>query len=311
MSTNYFIIDGMNLAHRSHNANFEAQTGDGRPSGMIFGFLRTILSLKKKHRSYKFIVVWDHKPVHKYEINPEYKAGRIRLPSAVMKQLDDIQEFLKNCGVDQCDKEEQEADDVIATLVEDLKRGDAGTILVYSNDKDLLQLVEDGKVVVYKPKVGLSPEKFYDEGAVKEKFGVLPSELSSFRCFGGDTSDNLPGVARVPRKIIAQLVHTYGDPAQIYECLDQVELTDFQKRAFAEAKSNVLMNREIVPLNKNLENIRISKSVFTLDALIGILNKYEIKTVNPEVAVDLFSSALDVRYSDARPSYKLETFSLF
>ena len=64
---NYFIIDGLNLAYRAHNANFELSTAAGAPSGMFYGFIRTLFSLKRKYRGYKFSVL-------KYKIatNPCY-----------------------------------------------------------------------------------------------------------------------------------------------------------------------------------------------------------------------------------------------
>src|SRR4030043_192890 len=145
---NFFLIDALNLAYRAHNANYELKTASGNFSGMFYGFVRTIFSLKKKYRGYKFEVVWDRKPIHKTALDPEYKAGRASLGDLVTYQISDIQNFLKNAGVDQFHMEHQEADDVIASLAEKYKT-ESGNILIYSNDKDLLQLgEEDRKSVV-------------------------------------------------------------------------------------------------------------------------------------------------------------------
>lgn len=305
----YFLIDSLNLAFRAHNANFELKTSTGLFSGMFFGYVRTILSLKKKYRGYKFIVVWDSRPVAKYALQPDYKAGRGSLSSPVMSQLDDIRDFLSHCGVDQYRHQDEEADDVMASLAERFKK--EGTVILYSNDKDLLQLVENGKVVVYKPKVGMSPEKFYDESAVVEQFGVPPKKLAVYRSLDGDSSDNISGVERVPRKIISRIVNATDSVGSFYNALESEDLTEFQKKSFEEARERVVVNEKIVTLNRNLQSIDGVEARIDKDRISELFKKFEIKIINPDVVADIFSSSLNIRYTEARPSVKVESYSLF
>ncbi len=309
---NYFIIDGLNLAYRVHHINFELRTARGLSSGMFYGFTRSILALKKKYRGYQFCLAWDNRATHKYELQPDYKAGRTPLLPGVMDQVEDIKEYLSHSNVDQYEKEGQEADDIIATLVEQFREG-SGTILIYTNDKDMLQLVETGKVVVFRPKVAQRPEKFFDEEAVRETFGVPPSKLAFYRSFDGDASDNITGVPRVPRKMLASLVNEYGNPEEVYKILDsnKIKLTEYQRRAFVESEDRVRTNLKIVGLNRGITGVQCRKGACDRDALAKILSKYEVKSVNPDTVIDLFSSALNIKYTEARPSYKLESFSLF
>ena len=308
----YFIIDAMNLAYRAHSVNFELKTSEGLHSGMFFGFVRTLLSLKKKYRGYKFIVAWDSKPVAKYALQPDYKAGRPSLPSTVVShQLDDIKSFLSHCGVDQYRMRDEEADDIIATLTETFKKAGAGTIVLYTNDKDMLQLVEDGKVVVFKPKVGMSPEKFYDEAAVVQQFGVPPKKLAVYRSLDGDSSDNITGVRRVPRKIIARLVTATDSVDTFYAALGDESLTDCQKKAFEEARDRVAVNEKIVTLNRDLRGLVSDPSQVDSEQIAGMFKRYEIRSMDPVVVADLFASSLNIRYTEARPSVKIESYSLF
>lgn len=307
---NYFIIDALNLAYRAHNANYDLKTGAGMYSGMFFGFVRTIFSLKKKYRGYKFEVVWDRKPIHKTELLPDYKAGRASLPDTIFSQVSDIETFLENSGVDQFHCPNQEADDVIATLVERHSKED-GSIIVYSNDKDLLQLVKTGKVIVYKPKVAVSPEKFYDEDAVVEQFGVPPEKLACFRSFDGDVSDNITGVHRVPRKIISSLVNKYGTIHDIYEALPSQALTPFQRESLEECSERVSLNLKVITLNRSLEGIVSRPGNLVSNNLTSLFKKYEIKSLNPDNIIELFSSSLNIKYTDPRETIKVESFSLF
>lgn len=307
---NYFLIDAFNLAYRAHNVNFELRTVEGLSSGMFYGFLRTIFSLKKKYRGYKFVVVWDNHADHKFELNPEYKSGRTSLPQTVTQQIPDIKRYLQHCGVDQYEKKGQEADDVIASLVE-MYKGDGNTVVVYSNDKDFLQLVETGKVIVYKPKVAMSPEKFYDEDAVVEKFGVPPQKLACFRSFAGDSSDALNGIPRVPRKIIASLVNEHEDIGNVYAALENVKLTDFQREMFAKHREAVEVNFKIIKLNRYLEGLEKTEGSYDEETLKELLKKYEVKSINSASMIDLFSSSLNIRYTEPRSNTKLESYSLF
>ncbi len=305
-----FIIDGNNLAFRAHNANFEFKTGTNLPSGMYYGFLRTLISLKKKYRQFTFSVVWDNKAKAKFEIQPDYKAGRSKLPAVVWEQMQDIKDSLVALGVDQYDKEFQEADDVICSLTANLK-AQGGKVYIYSNDKDMLQLVEDGKVIAFKPKVGVTPEKFYDEEAVKKQYGVSPNKLAFFRSFDGDASDNIKGISRVPRKVIAGMVNKYSSVDELYDNLKNHELTDFQKQSFEEAQQRIQNNFKIVKLNENLQDIKMYPASANKDSLIEFFNKYEIKSINPEEIIELFGYTLDIRYSDPVETVQLETYSLF
>jgi 5'-3' exonuclease len=307
----YFIIDTLNLAYRAHCVNFELKNSSGEFSGMFFGFVRTLVSLKKKYRGYKFVCVWDSKPVAKYALQPDYKSGRSSLPSTVTSQFNDIREFLENCGVDQYGKKDEEADDVIATLVENFKREGAKNIIVYSNDKDMLQLVETGKVIVYKPKVATSPEKFYDDGAVMEQFGVPPSKLALFRSFDGDASDVITGVERVPRKIIAKIVNESDSVQACYDLIDKEKLTEFQKKSFQEARERIYVNSKIVTLKRDLEDIIKTEAVVNKEKMAEFFSKFDIKSIQPEVVSDLFSSTLNIRYSEARPTIEIESYTLF
>jgi DNA polymerase-1 len=307
---NNFIIDGSNLAYRSHNANLELKTGSDLPSGMFFGFLRTIIALKKKYRGFGFSVVWDNRAKAKFEIQPDYKAGRSALPPTAWSQVKDIRDSLTFLGVEQYDKADQEADDVIATVATNFK-DQGGKVYIYTNDKDMLQLVEDGKIIVFKPKVGTTPEKFYDEESVQKQYGVPAKKLAFFRSFDGDASDNIKGISRVPRKVIASMVNKYADVDELYSNLPKHKLTDFQKQSFLEAQQRIKNNIKIVKLNTNLQDVRLYPAASSKGCLTTYLDKYEIKSIKPDEVIDLFSSTLDIRYTDPVETVQLETYSLF
>lgn len=310
----YFIIDGNNLAHRAHNSHFELKKANGDPSGMLFGFVRILISLKKRYRASKFVVVWDNRPEKKYEMKPDYKAGRSRLPGKVFDQIDKIKIFLSNCGIDQYEKKGEEADDVIATLVR--KYNEKGfKVYIYSNDKDLLQLVQDGKVIVFRPKVGNTPEKFFDEEAVRERFNVGPKKLALYRSFDGDSSDNIDGVPRVRRKLIANVVNQCEDIKGIFNKLEDNDIKESLSKKEYQAISKHLdiaaLNYNLIKLNENIENLDKIESQYSEEILDEILKEFEVKSLKSESVIDLFKTTLNIRYTEPQQAVKLETYSLF
>jgi len=303
----HFLIDGFNLAYRAHNANFELKNASGLPSGMIYGFVRTVLALKKKYRGYKFAVVWDKYSQEKRDIQPDYKAGRTSLASTVSAQVPDIKACMQYMGMEQYEKEGYEADDIIATLAQSHVKDGSEHVIIYSNDKDFLQLVST-KVTVFKPKVGNSPEKFYDEEAVRDLFGVPPHKLACFRSFDGDASDNITGVSRVPRKVLASMVDRFETIEGVYRWLGEEKLTEYQRGAILEAKERVTNNYKLIKL-QTVPDVPCNPGTPDAKQASEVLSKYDIKSIKPEDAIDLLGSSLNIRYTEPPP--KLQTISLF
>jgi len=300
---NRFIIDGFNLMYRSHHAFQRLSTSTDLSSGSIYGFLTTMRTLRKRFTDFNFFIAWDNIPTKKTNIFPEYKANRISQRNIF--PLEDLKKALSCLNVTQVECPEEEADDVISTLIN--QPNDSGKDYIYTSDKDMLQLVQDGRVIVMSPKVGNTPEKFYDEEAVKAKWGVSPSDLSCYLALRGDVSDNVPGVERLPSKVIASLINKYKTPEGIYSGLANEKLTDFQRTKLAAARDQVLLNYTLVLLKPDL-NCSFSFGKSNSEIFQYILDKYEIKAISSESYVDLFDSDTVFLH---RNSPSLKSVSLF
>ena len=298
---NWFLIDGFNQAFRSHFAFLQLTTKAGIPSGCVYGFLTALRSLKKKYPNFHFVVAWDSEARRKKAAYPEYKANRPRFQ--IDEPIRDLKSILACLNVDQVQLGGEEADDVIASFI---ARHPEDKIYIYSNDKDLLQLVRDGKVVVIRPRSG-KDNKAYDEEAVKVEFGVDPRDLASYLSFRGDSVDNLPGVPRVPSKVIASLVQKYKTPRGVYASIPEEKLTDFQRQSFIGAESQVLLNFDLVQLNKDLD-FESKKGSSNQEIFSEVLGKYEIKSISADAYVSLFEGEGSFL---VRESPQVESLSLF
>lgn len=278
----HLIIDGFGLVFRSHFAFSKLVTGSGLYSGSVYGFLVSAKTLKKRFPHAHMTIAWDNDPVRRKKVSSTYKANRPRI--GIYEQINDLKEIFSNLHVSQSEYIGEEADDVIASLVNIYSEGH---VYIYSADKDMLQLVKDGHVTVIKPKRGRYEEKFFDEEGVRELFKVSAENFVCYQCFRGDNVDNVPGVPRLPSTVIASLAEKYKTPEAIYENLSSEKLTDFQRTSLMECREQVLLNHQLVHLRTDL-NLEIITGKPNPDALVPLFKKYEINAVKAASYADAF-----------------------
>lgn len=250
------IIDAMNLYYRSHYALGNLSTSAGFRTGGIYGFINALLRLKKGLKIDNVFVVWDNIPTEKKAKCAEYKAKRSHHEDN-SKQLRVLYLLLSRLGVFQIQSKNQEADDVIASLISQELTEDINYI--YSNDDDFLQLVRDGHVAVLKPVQG-GQEQAYDEEAVRRKYGIPPKLLPFYRAIKGDTSDNLKGVPRINTKRLVSYFCNKINSSDL--SLDTVlteiagentnHFTKGEKQKFSEFSPVVRLNYDLMKLRTDL-----------------------------------------------------------
>jgi DNA polymerase-1 len=301
----HLIIDGFNLAFRAHYGYYDGsgpiktllKTSKGILSGCVYGFLSMLRPLKNRLPQCHITISWDTQSTRKKQVFAEYKANR---PAFVLSdQIKDLKGIFSALNISQVEYEGEESDDVIASLVRLYK--EEGTVYVYTGDKDMLQLVEDGKVIV------ISPKNAYDEAMVKKEYGVYPKDLTCYFCLRGDTVDNVPGVPRVKSSLLASLAEKYKNLDNIYANLQNEKLTEFQLQSLVVFKNQSLINYQLIKLRDDL-NLDIRNGVTNPEVLALYFNKYEIKKINPNTYSDVFRK---VSSFNKRESLMVQSYSLF
>jgi len=240
------IIDGHNLAFRCHHAPGINTLTDshGRPTGMILGFMNSLGSLKKRFPDASIYVTWDGSSKRRRARFADYKAQRPVHDPGTFSPIDVLKKVIPFFGVRQAWNPNEEADDVIATLTRDTLAGQRN--VMFSTDKDLLQLVTETTSLLV-PAVGSRNEVMFDTATVLESVGVHPSKVVQLRAFYGDTSDNIPGVPRVPKKVMRSLVQAYGSVDAVYRS-GLAGLTKGQYERLRSAEPQVRINVELMSL---------------------------------------------------------------
>lgn len=180
-------------------------TAAGMPTGALYVFASMLIKLHREVKPERIAVVFDYpgKSFRK-ELYAEYKANRKETPADLKPQMPYFRQITEAFSWPTLSVEGVEADDTIASLVT-CARAREWDVVVYSGDKDLLQLVDD-RVQVHDSLRDIT----YDRSAVEKKFGVGPDKLRDFLALCGDTSDNVPGMPGVGKKTAAKLLDKYG-----------------------------------------------------------------------------------------------------
>ena len=130
-------------------------------------------------------------------------------------------------------------------------------VVIVSSDKDLMQLVTE-KVVM----LDTMKDRWLDEEAVYEKFGVKPSQVTQVQALMGDSSDNIPGLAGVGPKTASKLIARFGSVEGLLEHHLEVEGKIGEKlpEQVEELKTSLSLVtlKDDVPVEPSLEDLVLS-----------------------------------------------------
>ena len=279
------IIDTFGFFFRAYYALPPLRNSEGFPTGLLTGFVNLVDSLRRDHATDYLLFALDSKgSTFRNEIYPEYKANREAPPEELMQQLPVAIQWIEKMGFANLSKEGFEADDIITTVTRFAKAQEMKVTIV-SHDKDLYQLIDDSRVVLY----DAVKRKEVDETACVAKFGVQPEDFVDFQAIVGDSSDNVPGVKGIGVKGAAKLINTFHTLENIYAHIEEAGTPRIQK-LLLEGKESAFLSRELVKMRDDVyDDLDLSRFVFEdknyLACLVEEFEKYEMKQAIKKAAI--------------------------
>lgn len=246
------LIDGFNLLSRCYFATAygkELHQLQRNSKGLFINGLRAkvqkILQLVRIHKPTHLAIAWDVKrnETLRKQRYQEYKGTRNELPEPLIQQYETAVALFDMIGLPQFTIPKYEADDIIGTFAQKWREEKDGECMIYSNDKDLLQLLCGQTSQLIAAKKG---EVKYTLSHFQAEYGIEPSQWVDVKALLGDKSDNIPGVAGVGEKAALPLIQQYGNVEGIYNQID--ELDEKYKRYFKKLQ----LGREMAFLSKDL-----------------------------------------------------------
>src|ERR1035437_5082524 len=139
------LLDTHAIIHRAYHALPEFMNSRGEPTGAIYGLATMLFKIITELKPDYIIACYDlPKKTFRHEAYDNYKAGRAKADEALVAQLISSRAFFKALSIPMYECEGFEADDLLGTIVEQLKnKKDEIDIIIASGDMDTLQLVND------------------------------------------------------------------------------------------------------------------------------------------------------------------------
>lgn len=287
MSAHLVLIDALNLIRRIYavqerpfvqgNIQIDNELAEKTQKQVLFNTqnaclkaLENILSLQQPSH---ILAVYDsQQPCWRYKLYPDYKKGRKKMPAHLSGALVNIQDAFMEQGVDSLVSEEDEADDLIATLATKMSlHGQNVTII--STDKGFLSLLS-ANVRVY----DYFNRRYLDEQHVKDKFDVKPTQLVDLWTLTGDNTNKIPGVTGIGQITAANLLNQFGSLNAVLNT-DEIKPTIKDKLDLSEEQitlsRKLLTFKQDIPLGFNLKDIRLKSPQLEEQALKSPIDEVE------------------------------------
>lgn len=250
------VVDGnsiMNRAFYGLSGRNMLMTKAGLHTNAVYGFLTILFKILNEDKPEYLAVAFDLKePTFRHKKYTAYKANRKGMPNELAEQMPVIKEVLDNMNICRVELAGYEADDILGTLAKKAKNENIETIL-FTGDRDSFQLIEDGiSVKLPSTKGGKTETEKYDVEKIKEKYGLLPTDLIEVKGLMGDTSDNIPGVPGIGEKTALSYISEFKSIENLYENIDNPIIKPKSKEALIEFKDLAFLSRELATIDTNI-----------------------------------------------------------
>ena len=256
------LIDGFNLLSRGYFATSYGRTDEqlqksskGVYTNALRIFFQKTFNLISDHNISHIAVAWDVKREdtarrQKYDF---YKGTRNELPTPLIEQYEVCTDVLEAIGIKQYAIVGYEADDIIGTLSSKWCRESRGAGYIYSNDKDLFQLLSPNiSQIVAKKK----EELIYSLDHFQSEYGITSKQWVDVKALLGDSSDNIPGCPGIGEKSALPLIQEYGSVEAVFDQLEDINPKfNRYKKKLHDGKESTLISKELSEIICSIEEV--------------------------------------------------------
>jgi DNA polymerase I len=289
------LLDAHAIIHRAYHALPDFSTAQGVPTGALYGLATMLIKIIEELNPEYIVACFDLPGLtYRHEAYENYKAGRKVADDNLKIQLESAKDIFVDWGIPIFSLAGFEADDMLGTIVYELRNNKEIEIIIASGDMDTMQLVRSKEVMVYTLRKGIKDTILYDEEGVVKRFGFPPKLLPDFKGLRGDPSDNIIGVKGIGEKTATSLIQTFGTIEEIYKALKKGK-DEYKKAGISDRIAELLLaNEEEALFSKTLATIRHDAPIdfklpkpwrenLDLDVLIERFRTLEFRTMGERV----------------------------
>ena len=279
----FAIIDTFALLHRAWHAIPHLTTKDGRMVNAVYGFTSILLKILKELKPDYVVAAFDlpHETFRHKEYK-EYKAQREKPEKDFIDQISLTEDILKALNIPTLGKPGYEADDIIGSLSTKYSAQKDMDVTIVSGDLDTLQLVNDN-TRIYTMRRGILDTMYYDKTAVKERYGLKPSQIIDMKALAGDPSDNVPGVKGIGQKGAQNLIQMFGSLEKLYKNIDSEKIKPRIRELLKDQRKEAELSKKLVtivtdlPIKLDLDKAELKN--YSTDAATKIFQELEFRSL--------------------------------
>lgn len=269
-----FLVDAMAHIYRAFYAPMVRMNApSGLPTKVPFLFANILRRLLKDYQPDYLGIVFDPPgATFRDKLFEKYKAQRPPMPDEMRVQLPYVRKLCEAMRLPMLEVQGYEADDVIGAVAMQAARKNLD-VLIVTNDKDMMQLVNGGVRILRTGSGGAKADVIVDAEKVKEILGVPPEKVIDVMALMGDTVDNIPGAKGIGEKGATELIQKYGSVETALDHAAEVSNKRYRE-ALQQQREQVMMSKQLatiatgVPLELDLHALeRRQPDVAALAAL--------------------------------------------
>jgi len=305
-----FLLDTMSFIFRAYHAMARQRpmsTKSGVPTAATYVFVNMLRKLREDFTPEYLAAVFDVagptfrdesakavSSIRKFDIKTQtfqetayhgYKANRSEMPPDLVQQVPYIRRALESYRIPILEQTGFEADDVIGTLARKAAE-ESYQVFVVSNDKDMLQLVNEKVLVLNPPKDNL----ICDTAKVEEILGVRPDQVIDVMALRGDSVDNIPGAPGIGDKGSVDIIKRFGTLESALDHAAEVERKTYRE-SLLNNRDTILWSKQMVTIDQNvgveLDLKKMTAGEPDAQALTALFIELEFTTLLKEMAPSL------------------------
>lgn len=295
------LVDGNALLHRAYHAYPNLTTSKGELIGAVYGFSNMLLTAIERLEPTHIAVAWDvGKETFRHETYKEYKAKRPSMDGDMACQIERTHEVVKRLNIPQYGIPKYEADDLIGTLSNRAAEDKGAEVVIVTGDRDALQLVKGKRVVVYMPTSFGGKDRgamIFDEEAVKDKYGLEPSQIIDLKGLMGDASDNIKGVAGIGQVTATKLLQQAKSVEEVYQNLESLVIAERVKKLLLSGREDAFMSKHLatinvsVPLDFSWEDCQLSN--YDKQEVVELFEQLEFESLMGKLPKDSWEEGVE------------------
>ena len=321
MKEKIILIDSNNIAYRAFFALPDTiTTSSGIITNAVLGFTNIVLKLAEDLKPDTIICAFDSKsPTFRHKMFDQYKIHRKKMPDELIHQIPLIKQVMEAFNIACIEKEGMEADDILASLARKAS-GSYKQTIIFTGDKDMLQMVSDD-IKVLSSRKSITDTIIYDREGVEKKLGVSPDRVKDLLALMGDSSDNIPGIPGIGPMTAVKLIKQFGSIEEIFKGIESIK-SEKLKNLLGQNREAAVISKKLAILKEDIEfdtgimdtsfrdlDFKKVKEIFEeleFKNLVNRLPKYigimDFKAVQPEAAtiidkkISLKTFAADIDY---------------